>query len=89
MFYVQNHLKEAIKKDHIQLSVLFIKLAERLYDLRHSEGYIMLEEVKYMAQETLIVDVKLANKYLGSEIAEALTTAAQQALKTYYRKTAR
>lgn len=48
----------------------------------------MLEEVKYMAQETLIVDVKLANKYLGPEIAEALTTAAQQALKTYYRKTA-
>jgi len=88
LLYVQNRLKKAIKKDHIQLSVLFIKLAERLYDLRHAEGYIMLEEVKYMAQETLIVDVKLANKYLGPEIAEALTTAAQQALKIYYRKTA-
>ena len=87
LLYVQNRLKEAIKADHVQLSVLFIKLAERLYDLRHAAGYTILEEVKYMAHETLMVDVELAKQYLGPEIAGALATAARQALKIYHRKT--
>ncbi len=60
LLHVQNRLKEAIKEEHIQLSVLFIKLAERLYDLRHTAGYIHLTEVQHMAQETLAIDVKLA-----------------------------
>ncbi|AXI24075.1 Sodium:solute symporter family protein [Cardinium endosymbiont of Sogatella furcifera] len=88
LLYVQNRLKEAIKEDHVQLSVLFIKLAERLYDLRHAFGYTLLEEVKYMAYETLIVDVVLAKQYLGSEIAEALSQAAKQALEIYHQKAA-
>ncbi|WP_223261931.1 hypothetical protein [Cardinium endosymbiont of Dermatophagoides farinae] len=87
LLYVQNRLKEAIKEEHVQLAVLFIKLAERLYDLRHAAGYTMLEEIKYMAYETLTVDVKLAKQYLGFEIAEALAAAAEQALKIYHRKT--
>ncbi|WP_243018209.1 sodium:solute symporter family transporter [Candidatus Cardinium hertigii] len=86
LLYVRNRFKEAIKKDHIQLSVLFIKLAERLYDLRHAAGYIMLEEIKYMANEALTVDVKLAEKYLAPNIAAALATAAQEALKAYHEK---
>ncbi len=84
---VQNRLKDAIKEEHVQLSVLFIKLAERLYDLRHASGYTMLEEVKYMAYETLAVDVELAKQYLDPEIAEALAAAAEQALQIYHRKT--
>ncbi|WP_419241351.1 sodium:solute symporter family transporter [Cardinium endosymbiont of Nabis limbatus] len=80
LLYVKNRLKEAIKKDHVQLSVLFIKLAERLYDLRHAAGYIYLTEVQHMAQETLAIDVEIANKYLGTEIGIALEKAAKKAL---------
>ncbi|WP_342265141.1 sodium:solute symporter family transporter [Cardinium endosymbiont of Philonthus spinipes] len=81
LLYVQNRLKEALKEDHIQLSVLFIKLAERLYDLRHAAGYIHLTEVHHMAQETLAIDVKLANTYLAPEIGAALENAAKKALE--------
>ncbi|WP_342265041.1 sodium:solute symporter family transporter [Cardinium endosymbiont of Philonthus spinipes] len=80
LLYVQNRLKEAIKEEHVQLSVLFIKLAERLYDLRHAAGYIHLPEVQHMAQETLSIDVKLADTYLGPEIGQALEEAAKAAL---------
>ncbi len=81
LLYVQNRLKQAIKEEHVQLSVLFIKLAERLYDLRHAAGYIHLTEVQHMAQETLSIDVKLAHTYLGPEIATALEKAAKEALE--------
>ncbi|WP_419241450.1 hypothetical protein [Cardinium endosymbiont of Nabis limbatus] len=81
LLYVQNRLKEAIREDHVQLSVLFIKLAERLYDLRHAAGYIHLQEVVHMVKETLAIDVRLANEYLGPEIGPLLEKAAKQALK--------
>ncbi len=81
LLYVKNRLKEAIKEDHVQLSVLFIKLAERIYDLRHAAGYIHLTEVQHMAQETLAIDVQIANTYLGKEIGIALKKAAKQALE--------
>ena len=81
LLYVQNRLKEAIKEDHVQLSVLFIKLAERLYDLRHAAGYIHLTEVHHMVQETLAIDAKIAHTYLDPAIAEALEKAAKQASK--------
>ncbi|WP_041546142.1 sodium:solute symporter family transporter [Cardinium endosymbiont of Encarsia pergandiella] len=80
LLYVQNRLKEAIKEEHVQLSVLFIKLAERLYDLRHAAGYVHLPEVHHMAQETLAIDIQLANKYLNPEIGAALEEAAKAAL---------
>ncbi|MGI2298304.1 sodium:solute symporter family transporter [Candidatus Cardinium hertigii] len=81
LLYVQNRLEKAIKEEHVQLSVLFIKLAERLYDLRHASGYIHLSEVKHMAQETLAIDVKIAHAYLDAEIGQALEEAAKQALE--------
>ncbi|MEF2228782.1 MAG: HD domain-containing protein [Candidatus Cardinium sp.] len=81
LLYVQNRLQEAIKEEHVRLSVLFIKLAERLYDLRHAAGYSHLSEVQHMAQETLTIDVELANAYLGPEIGVALEKAAKQALE--------
>ncbi|WP_432466139.1 sodium:solute symporter family transporter [Candidatus Cardinium hertigii] len=81
LLYVKNRLKECIKKDHVQLSVLFIKLAERLYDLRQSESYINPKEVQHMAQETLAIDVKIAHSYLDSYIGQALEEAAKQALE--------
>ncbi|MCT4697398.1 hypothetical protein [Candidatus Cardinium sp. TP] len=81
LLYLENRLEKAIKEDHIQLSVLFIKLAERLYDLRYAAGYSHVEEVAHMVQETLAIDVKLANQYLGVEIGEALESAAKQVLK--------
>ncbi|WP_223245671.1 sodium:solute symporter family transporter [Cardinium endosymbiont of Bemisia tabaci] len=81
LLYVQNRLEQAIKEEHVQLSVLFIKLAERLYDLRHAAGYIHLSEVKHMVQETLDIDVQIANRYLGSEIAQALEEASKRALE--------
>ena len=83
LLYVKNRLKEAIKEDHVQLSVLFIKLAERLYDLRHAAGYIHLTEVQHMAQETLDIDVKIAHTYLDKEIGIALEQAANQALEIF------
>lgn len=86
LLYVRNRLKEAIKEDHLQLSVLFIKLAERLHDLSNAQGYSILDEVKHMANETLAIDVPLANEYLNSDIADALATAAKKALKVYHRK---
>ncbi|GBN07045.1 hypothetical protein AVEN_158475-1 [Araneus ventricosus] len=76
----------ARKRSKKKLSVLFMKPAERLYDLRHALGYTTLEEIKYMAHETLTVDVELAEQYFGPEIAAALATAAGQALKIYNRK---
>ncbi|WP_342265534.1 sodium:solute symporter family transporter [Cardinium endosymbiont of Philonthus spinipes] len=81
LLYLENRLQKAVKEDHVQLSVLFIKLAERLYDLRHASGYIYVQEVIHMAQETLAIDVKLANRYLDPEIGAALEAAAKKALK--------
>ncbi|MGI2298745.1 sodium:solute symporter family transporter [Candidatus Cardinium hertigii] len=81
LLYVQNRLAQAIKEEHLQLSVLFIKLAERLYDLRHAAGYIHLSEVKHMAQETLNIDVQIANTYLDPSIGQALEEAAKAALE--------
>ncbi|CAH2559947.1 sodium:solute symporter family transporter [Cardinium endosymbiont of Oedothorax gibbosus] len=81
LLHVKNRLKEAIKEEHVQLSVLFIKLAERLYDLCHAAGYIQLTEVQHMAQETLAIDVQIANTYLGPEIGVVLEEAAKQALE--------
>ncbi|MGI2299594.1 sodium:solute symporter family transporter [Candidatus Cardinium hertigii] len=81
LLYVQNRLAQAIKEEHVQLSVLFIKLAERLYDLRHAAGYIHLTEVKHMAQETLNIDVQIAHTYLDPAIGQALEKAAKEALK--------
>ncbi|MGI2298858.1 sodium:solute symporter family transporter [Candidatus Cardinium hertigii] len=81
LLYVQNRLEKAIQEEHVQLSVLFIKLAERLYDLRHAAGYIHLSEVQHMAQETLAIDLQIANIYLGPHIAKALEEAAKQALE--------
>jgi len=81
LLYVKNRLKEAFKEDHVQLSVLFIKLVERLYDLRHASGYIHLTEVQHMAQETLAIDIKIANTYLVPEIGVALEEAGKQVLK--------
>uniref|UniRef100_UPI001FB3DBD5 HD domain-containing protein n=1 Tax=Candidatus Cardinium sp. cBcalN2 TaxID=2699436 RepID=UPI001FB3DBD5 len=78
---VQNRLEKALKEDHVQLSVLFITLAERLYDLRQAAGYMHLTEVQHMAQETLTIDLPIANQYLGPEIGAVLEAAAQAALK--------
>ncbi len=79
---VQNRLEKALKEDHVQLSVLFIKLAERLYDLRHAADYLYLTEVQHMAKETLTIDIPIANQYLGPEIGEALEVAAKTALNS-------
>ncbi len=77
--YVGNRLKRIINRE--QLFVLCIKFAERLYDLRHAKDYIYLEEVKYMAQETLTIDIELGKKYLNAKIVEELVEAANQALQ--------
>ncbi|WP_342265387.1 hypothetical protein [Cardinium endosymbiont of Philonthus spinipes] len=77
--YVGNRLKRIINRE--QLFILCIKFAERLYDLRHAKDYIYLEEVKYMAQETLTIDVELGKKYLNAKIVEELVQAANQALQ--------
>lgn len=81
LLYVQNRLEEAVKKGHVQLSVLFIKLAERLYDLKNSATYLNLEELAHIAQETLAVDVSIAKQYLGEEIAFLLQKQAKNALE--------
>ena len=77
--YVGNRLKRIINRE--QLFILCIKFAERLYDLRHAKDYIHLEEVKYMARETLTIDIELGKKYLNAKIVEELVEAANQALQ--------
>lgn len=82
--YIGNDLKQVINRE--QLFVLCIKLAERLYDLRHAQSYTHLDELKYMAQETLTVDIELAKKYLNTKVVEALANAAEQALQVCEKK---
>lgn len=77
--YIGNALKQVINRE--QLFVLCIKLAERLYDLRHAKSYTQLDELRYMAQETLTIDIELAKKYLNAKIVEALENAVEQALQ--------
>ncbi|WP_339043789.1 HD domain-containing protein [Cardinium endosymbiont of Tipula unca] len=86
VLFVENRLKEAVAQD--KLSVLYIKLAERLYDLRNAAGYTNKEEVKSMAKETLSIDIELAKKYLSDEpeIANALEAAAKDTLETCKRE---
>ena len=78
LFHIENRLKTAIQQSH--LSVLYIKLAERLYDLGNAAGYAHIETVKAMAKETLMVDIGLASAYLAPEIAIDLEVAAKKAL---------
>ncbi|CAH2559828.1 hypothetical protein [Cardinium endosymbiont of Oedothorax gibbosus] len=82
--YIGNALKQVINRE--QLFVLCIKLAERLYDLRHAKSYTHLDALKYMAEETLTIDIELAKKYLNTKIVEALTNAAEQALQVCEKK---
>ncbi|WP_243518458.1 MULTISPECIES: hypothetical protein [unclassified Candidatus Cardinium] len=77
--YIGNALKQVINRE--QLFVLCIKLAERLYDLRHAKSYPQLDELKCMAKETLAIDIELAKKYLNTKIVEALANAAEEALQ--------
>ncbi|CDG49539.1 HD domain-containing protein [Cardinium endosymbiont cBtQ1 of Bemisia tabaci] len=77
--YIKNSFKQVINRE--QLFILCIKLAERLYDLRHAKSYMYLDELKCMAQETLTIDIELAKKYLNAKIVEALTIAAEQAIE--------
>ena len=79
LFHIGNRLQSAIQQSH--LSVLYIKLAERLYDLRNAAGYAHIETVKHMAKETLTVDIGLAREYLAHEIAVDLHEAATKALE--------
>ncbi len=81
LVYMENRLEKAMNQDQVQIAVLCIKLAERLYDLDHAASYIQLVELQHMAQETLSIDINLANEYLGPQIGMALKRAAKQALK--------
>lgn len=82
--YLDNQSNKVVNRD--QLFVLCIKLAERLYDLRHAYGYAHKVQVADMAKETLTIDICLAKKYLSSDIVHALETAAQEALKMCFEK---
>lgn len=78
LLQIGNRFQVAVDRAHF--SVLYIKLAERLYDLRHVAGYADVEVVRSMAQETLTIDVPLASCYLEPEVAQALERAAHMAL---------
>ncbi len=82
--YVDDQRNHVVNQD--QLFILCIKLAERLYDLRHAYGYTHKVHVSDMAKETLTVDICLAKRYLDSDIVEALETAAQEALQMCFEK---
>ncbi|TDG94184.1 sodium:solute symporter family transporter [Cardinium endosymbiont of Culicoides punctatus] len=72
MLYIDNRFKDAVNDD--QRVVLYVKLAERLYDLEHAAGYSNKSEILSMARETFAIDILLAQKYLSMEpeIAKAL-----------------
>ncbi|TSJ81074.1 MAG: HD domain-containing protein [Candidatus Cardinium sp.] len=82
--YVDDQRNKVVNRD--QLFVLCIKLAERLYDLRHAYGYAHKIQVIDMAKETLTVDICLAKKYLDGDIVEALEAAAQEVLQVCLEK---
>ncbi|AWN81786.1 HD domain-containing protein [Candidatus Cardinium hertigii] len=68
------------------LSIIYIKLAERVYDLNHAIGYTSLETVKHMVQETLSTYVELAERLQSPEIKNLLTYVAKKALENGRKK---
>lgn len=78
LLQTNNYSHTAVNQEH--LAVLYIKLAERLYDLRHAAGYTHLEVVKTIAEETLLLDLTLANCYPEPAIVQALKGAAKEAV---------
>ncbi|AWN81775.1 Sodium/glucose cotransporter [Candidatus Cardinium hertigii] len=75
---IANRFKESLQKEHI--SVLYVKLAERLYDLKHASGYKDPSIVQAMAKESLTIDVELAQRYGEPGMAILLKHAAEEAL---------
>ncbi|AWN81356.1 Sodium/glucose cotransporter [Candidatus Cardinium hertigii] len=75
---IVNRFKESLQKEHI--SVLYVKLAERLYDLKHAFGYKDPAVVQAMAKESLTIDVELAQRYGEPGMAILLKQAAEEAL---------
>ncbi|AWN81640.1 hypothetical protein DK880_00311 [Candidatus Cardinium hertigii] len=75
---ITNRLKESLQKEHI--SVLYVKLAERLYDLKQASGYKDPTIVQAMAKESLTIDVELAQRYGEPGMAILLKHAAEEAL---------
>jgi (p)ppGpp synthase/HD superfamily hydrolase len=65
-----------------QPCAIYIKLAERLYDLEHATGYANKSEVLAMARETLSVDVYMAKEHFAkTDIATKLKATAKAALE--------
>ncbi|MDD9139658.1 MAG: HD domain-containing protein [Candidatus Cardinium sp.] len=75
---IANRFKESLQKEHI--SVLYVKLAERLYDLKHASGYKDPVVVQAMAKESLTIDVELAQRYGEPGMAILLKQAAEETL---------
>ncbi|AWN82304.1 High-affinity proline transporter PutP [Candidatus Cardinium hertigii] len=75
---IPNRLKESLKKWH--LSVLYVKLAERLYDLKHASGYKDPAIIQAMAKESLTIDVELAQRCREPGMAILLKQAAEEVL---------
>ncbi|AWN81358.1 High-affinity proline transporter PutP [Candidatus Cardinium hertigii] len=75
---ITNRLKESLQKEHI--SVLYVKLAERLYDLKQASGYKDPAVVQAMAKESLTIDVELAQRYGEPGMAILLKQAAEEVL---------
>ncbi|MDD9139499.1 MAG: HD domain-containing protein [Candidatus Cardinium sp.] len=75
---IANRFKESLQKEYF--SVLYVKLAERLYDLKHASGYKDPAIVQAMAKESLTIDVELAQRYGEPGMAILLKQAAEEAL---------
>ncbi|AWN81457.1 HD domain-containing protein [Candidatus Cardinium hertigii] len=75
---IANRFKESLQKEYF--SVLYVKLAERLYDLKHASGYKDPTVVQAMAKESLTIDVELAQCYGEPGMAILLKQAAEEAL---------
>ncbi|AWN82074.1 High-affinity proline transporter PutP [Candidatus Cardinium hertigii] len=75
---IANRFKESLQKEYF--SVLYVKLAERLYDLKHASGYKDPTVVQAMAKESLTIDVELAQRYGEPGMAILLKQAAEEAL---------
>ncbi|WP_162534178.1 sodium:solute symporter family transporter [Candidatus Cardinium hertigii] len=75
---IANRFKESLQKEHI--SVLYVKLAERLYDLKHASGYKDPAIIQAMAKESLTIDVELAQRCREPGMAILLKQAAEEVL---------
>ncbi|TDG95050.1 sodium:solute symporter family transporter [Cardinium endosymbiont of Culicoides punctatus] len=84
---VDNETGNEVEKEQPNIVVLYIKLAERLYDMQHGAGYTNKKDLFVSSSQGFYIDSELAAQYLDydPEIEKELEAAAEKGI-TYYQK---